>query len=440
MSADVTVRLPEIIGGGYGAFWRCRKRYRVLKGGKASKKSSTAALWYIVHLMKYADANLLVVRRTYNTHRASTLAQLKWATQVLGVSHLWSVSDAVPEMRYRPTGQKILFRGLDDPDKLASLTVERGVLCWVWVEEAFEIGREADFDKLDLSMPRGQLPPPLFKQTTLTFNPWSGTHWLKARFFDRPDGDTATFSTTYRCNEFLDDVDRRRYERMKREHPGLYRVAGLGDWGVAEGLIFERWQVESFDVRALPEPWKYIHVFGLDYGYSSDPTAFIAMAVNPLDKQIYIYDEHYEKRMLNTDIARMITKKGFAKERIRADSAEPKSNEELRRLGILRVRPAVKGADSIRSGIATLQEYTLHVHPACPHTAEELAAYTWDTRSDGSGVNRPVDRDNHLMDAMRYAMADVAHFHPEPPGIHTSRKPAGWGSGFRPQDFAGGWT
>lgn len=435
-----TVDLPAVVGGGYGEFWRCRARYRVLKGGKASKKSSTTALWYIVHLMRYHDANLLVVRRTYNTHKDSTFAQLKWAIRRLGVDDLWSCIEHPLEIRYRPTGQKILFRGLDDVDKLASATVERGVLCWVWIEEAFEIGSEADFDRLDLSMPRGKLPPPLFKQTTVTFNPWSGTHWLKARFFDTPSPDVRCFTTTYRCNEFLDDVDRRRYERMKTEQPALYRVAACGDWGVSSGLVFERWRVETFELKTLPEPWKYVHVFGLDYGYSNDPTAFIAAAVNPVDKRLYIYDEHYEKRMLNEDIAEMIKKKGYQKERVRADSAEPKSNEELRRLGIARIQPAVKGADSIRNGIATLQGYEMIVHPTCVHTIEELSAYAWDTREDGSGKNRPLDKNNHLMDALRYAMTDVRHFHPIPPDKQRKeRQKIGVMTGFQPRDFVGGW-
>ena len=436
----MTVELPAVVGKGYGAFWRTKARYRVLKGGKASKKSSTTALWYIVHLMRYRDANLLVVRRTYNTHKDSTFAQLKWAMARLGVSELWSCVEHPLEMRYKPTGQKILFRGMDDVDKLASATVERGVLCWVWVEEAFEIAAEEDFDRLDLSMPRGQLPPPLFKQTTLTFNPWSASHWLKARFFDRPSEDVACFTTTYRCNEFLDEVDRRRYEQMKTEQPRLYQVAACGEWGVSSGLVFERWRAEAFDPAALPQAWKYLHIFGLDYGYTNDPTAFIAAAVNPVDKRLYIYDEHYEKRMLNEDIAEMIRKKGYQKERIRADSAEPKSNEELRRLGISRLQPAVKGADSIRNGIAQIQGYEMIVHPACVHTLEELASYVWDKREDGSGHNRPLDQNNHLMDALRYAMIDVKTFRPVPPPEQKKKKPNRFtGMGFSPRELSGDW-
>ncbi|MBR3778515.1 MAG: PBSX family phage terminase large subunit [Clostridia bacterium] len=405
------VYLPDLIGGGYGAFWRCRSRYRVVKGGKASKKSSTTALWYIYHLMKYPDANLLVVRAVHRTHADSTYAQLRWAIRRLQVEHLWRAGREPLELTYTPTGQRILFRGMDNVEKLASTTVEKGYLCWVWIEEAYEIGLEADFDKLDLSVPRGELPKPLFKQTTLTFNPWDENHWLKSRFFDRHDSNVYATTTDYRCNEFLDDTDRALYERMRESNPRRYAVAGLGEWGHSEGLVFENWSVEEFPLRELHREGMR-HVFGLDYGYTNDPTAFIAAAVDEKAKRIYLYDEHYQRRMLNEDIAAMIVEKGYQKERIRADAAEPKSNEDLRRLGICRLQAANKGRDSVLSGIARLQEYRLVVHPRCVHTAAELRSYVWQADGrDGVYCNRPCDKDNHLMDALRYAMEDV----PRPP-------------------------
>lgn len=429
------IHLPEIVGSGYGEFWRCRKRYRVVKGGKGSKKSATAALWYICHLMQYPQANLLVVRQVGRTHLDSTFAQLRWAIRRLGAEAFWEATRQPLELRYRPTGQRVLFRGFDSAEKLASTTVETGYLCWVWIEEAFELTSEEAFEKLDLSVPRGQVPAPLFKQTTLTFNPWSKYHWLKKRFFDRPDPDVFTMTATYQCNEFLDEADRRRYEAMRRDNPRRYAVAGLGEWGVAEGLVFDRWRVEEFDVRQLPQPERWRHIFGLDYGYASDPTAFIAAAVNPAERLLYIYDEHYGRRMLNRDIADMLIRKGYGKERIRADSAEPKSNDDLRRLGIRRIVPAAKGQDSVRNGIARLQEYTMVVHPVCPHTAAELAAYTWETDGTGSGRCRPVDRDNHLMDALRYAMEDAVFFRP---GVARQGQPVP--AGIRPGDVQGGWN
>ena len=187
--------------------------------------------------MKYPESNLLVVRQIMNTHRDSTFAQLKWAQERLGVSHLWRNTVSPMEMVFLPTGQKIIFRGFDDVLKLASATVPSGFLNFVWIEEAFEIASEADFDKLDLSVPRGVIKPPLYKQTTLTFNPWSDTHWLKKRFFDSDSPDVSCFSTNYLINEFLDDTDRSVFERKKKTNRRKYEVAGLGNWGISEGLV-----------------------------------------------------------------------------------------------------------------------------------------------------------------------------------------------------------
>ena len=464
-SDKVKVYLPDIIGQGYGRFWNDKSRYRALKGGKGSKKSTTTALNYIYRLMKYPDSNLLVVRGVMNTHRDSTFAQLRWAQEKLQVAHLWNNTVSPMEMTYKPTGQKILFRGFDDVLKLASTTVSKGYLCWVWIEEAFEIGSEADFDKLDLSVPRGNVPEHLFKQTTLTFNPWSETHWLKARFFDSDKDNVSTYSTNYLCNEWLDSTDRAIFERMKETNYRKYTVAGLGEWGIAEGLVFENWEVLEFEADKLGESdnpsvsvadsslytrepsdtaWQYRHFFGLDYGYTNDPTAFIAFAVNPITKELFIYDEHYETKMLNSDIADMIKRKGYAKERIRADCAEPKSNDDLRRLGISRILPSVKGKDSVINGIAKIQEYKIYVKPSCTNTIMELGSYCWKKdKVTEAGLNEPEDRDNHLMDALRYAFYDVTFFHPQDPREKRRLTPSQRfekDNGIRADDFSGGWS
>lgn len=403
------IDLPAVVGKGYARFWAFKGRYRIVKGSRASKKSKTAALWYVMNMMKYSEANLLVVRKTFRTLRDSCFAELKWATRRLQVSHLWRFTETPLEATYTPTGQSIYFRGLDDPLKVTSITVENGYLCWLWIEEAYEIDDMADFDTLDESI-RGEVPAPLFKQTTLTFNPWSEKHWIKSRFFDKDDEDVLAMTTNYSCNEWLDETDKQMFERMKQDNPRRFHVAGLGEWGVADGLIYDRWRVEAFDIAEIlhgENGWKHTCVYGLDYGYANDPTAFIAAAVNVTDKVLYVFDEHYQTRMVNSEIAAMIKAKGCQKERIRADSAEPKSNEELRRAGVSRIRPAAKGKDSVMHGIATLQEYLIIVHPSCKSTVAELSSYCWDKDREGNGVNRPVDKHNHLMDALRYAMADV---------------------------------
>lgn len=426
------VRLSQVVGGGYEKFWNDKNRYRVLKGGKGSKKSATTALNFIYRIMKYEGSNLLVVRAVMNTHRDSTFAQLKWAQEKLGVAHLWQNSVAPLEMTYKPTGQKIIFRGFDDVLKLASTTVTKGYLCFVWIEEAFEIAKESDFETLDLSVPRGTVAKHLFKQTTLTFNPWSAKHWLKSRFFDIAREGVSTYSTNYLCNEFLDETDISVFERMKSQNASRYRVAGLGEWGVSEGLIFENFEEGILQI-SKSEQYKWRNFFGLDYGYSSDPTAFIAFSANPIDKIIYIFDEFYGTRMLNSDIAAKIKEKGYQKERIRADSAEPKSNEDLRRQGIVRVLPSVKGKDSIINGIMGIKEFKIIVNPCCHNTLNELSLYRWDTKSEVGNI--PLDCDNHLMDAMRYAFFDVKNFHPEGRMVLVGGEP----TGLTHNDFKGGW-
>lgn len=427
------LKMSQIVGGGYEKFWNCKKRYRVLKGGKASKKSTTTALNFIYRLMREEESNLLVVRQVMNTHRDSTFAQLKWAQEKLGVSHLWNNTVSPMEMVYKPTGQKILFRGFDDVLKLASTTVSKGYLNLVWIEEAFEIAEESDFDKLDLSVPRGKIPPPLYKQTTITFNPWSEGHWLKKRFFDNPSPITETFSTNYLDNEFLDETDRQVFERMKKNNPRKYAVAGLGEWGISDGLVFENWQIAK---KKIPpdDDYKWKSFFGLDYGYTNDPTAFVAFAANPLDKEIYIYAEFYKRKMLNSHIAQKIKEMGFSKERIRADCAEPKSNDDLRRLGIGRITPSQKGRDSILNGIAAISEYRIFVDPCCVNMIRELSTYAYSDKSNERGQRMPKDSDNHLCDALRYAFEDVKFFKPKKNSILEDGEAT-----ISNQDFNGGW-
>lgn len=402
---NIRVSLPSKIGKGYGTFWRFKGRYRVCKGGRGSKKSTTTAMWIIYNMMKYPLANTLVIRRVFNTHKDSTYTQLKWAVNNLGVNHLWHFSKSPLEATYKPTGQKILFRGLDDPMSITSITVEVGHLCWCWFEEAFQVMNEDDFNKIDMSI-RGELPKGYFKQITLTFNPWSEKHWLKKRFFDNPDKNTLAITTNYTCNEFLGDDDRDIFNTMKEKNIRRYKIEGLGEWGIAEGLVYENFEVIEFDPKEVSKRPGVTSHFGLDFGYTNDPTAFIALLVDKVKFEIYVFDEIYKKAMTNKDIYSEINYKGYSKEKIIADSAEPKSIEELRRLGLKRIRAARKGPDSILFGIQKLQDYKIYVHPKCENYIVEINNYVWDTK-DGKIMNKPIDDYNHLMDAKRYATENM---------------------------------
>jgi len=395
--------LQKIIGKGYKEFWETKKRYRIVKGGRGSKKSTTSSLWFIYHIMKYSASNLLVIRKIYKDNKDSTFAQLKWAINRLGVSQYWSVHISPLEIIYNPTGQKIMFRGLDDPMSISSITVETGYLCWVWFEEFYQIKNEQDFNMVDMSI-RGKLPDGLFKQITGTLNPWNDKHWIKARFFDNPDRDTFVLTTSYKVNEFLGADDRALFEKMKINNPRRYSVECLGNWGVAEGLVYDNWVEKEFDKDEIIKTHPKIEsAFGLDFGYTVDPSAFIASLVDVGSKTIWIFDEFYKRGMKNNDIADMIKLKGYSKEEIVADSSEPKSIDEIEGYGITGITGARKGKDSILNGIQFIQQFYIIVHPKCVNTLFELENYSWSTRN-GIMINKPIDDYNHILDALRYSL------------------------------------
>jgi len=402
----LNISLKKVVGKNYNKFWHFKGRYRIVKGSRASKKSKSTALWFITNMMKYPDANALVIRKTFRTLKDSCFTELKWAINRLCVQEFWKVTESPLEMTYLPTGQKIYFRGLDDPLKVTSITVEVGCLCWMWIEEAYEIMKESDFDMLDESI-RGEVPEGLFKQITMTFNPWNEHHWIKKRFFDvKNDPDILAITTNYLCNEWLDDADKKVFETMKKNNPRRYRVAGLGDWGIVEGLVYENWEEKAFSLEEIRQTKGIKSAFGLDFGYTNDPSALWCGMIDLQSKTIYVFDEMYKTGMSNEAIEKEITRMGYRKERIRADSAEPKSIDRLRELGISNITAARKGKDSVNNGIDFIQDFKIIVHPRCVNFLTEINNYTWDVDKFGKKLNTPIDDFNHLMDAMRYALED----------------------------------
>lgn len=401
---QVIVHLPSIVGKHYGEFWRFKGRYKAVKGSRASKKSSTQSLKVITEIIENPNVNWLVVRKVERTLRDSCYAQLKWAIHRLKVDNFFKCSTSPLEITYKPTGQKILFRGLDDPLKVTSITVEVGSLCRLWIEEAYEITSEDAFDRLDESI-RGQLPEGMYHQVVLTFNPWSDRHWLKKRFFDEPSKNVLAITTNYMCNEFLSEADLVLFEEMKK-NPRRYRTAGLGEWGIVEGLVYENWEERVFDVHEISIRPSVRSAFGMDFGYVNDPSTLFCGLVDTVAREIYVFDEMYEKGMSNEDIKDRVSEMGYSKERIKADSAEPKSIAYLRKAGLTRIRAAKKGPDSIRAGISIIQDYKIIIHPRCVNFITEISNYTWDKDKFDNAINKPIDDFNHLMDAMRYAMEE----------------------------------
>lgn len=403
------IKIKDVIGKNYDLFWNDKHFYRVVKGSRGSKKSKTIAINMIYRIMKYPESNLLVIRRVFNTLRNSCRADLIWAINRLKVNHLWRVPKGEHTLTYLPTGQQILFAGLDDPLKLTSITVAQGYLNFVWIEEAFQIEKQEMFETLEESI-RGILPPHLFHQITLSFNPWSEDHWLRKRFYNDTyereyiDDLIYAITTDYTMNEFLDEVTLKRFEEMKIKRPNRFRVAGLGEWGIAEGLVYNNWEVLEFDpVKLLRSDFSLEAAFGLDFGFTNDPSAFIAVIVDLRNKRLFIFDEFYKKRLLNNEIAEEIKIRGYSKDEITADCAEAKSIEEIRSYGISRIKQSSKGKGSVNQGIQYIQQFDIYVHPKCTNTIMEFKNYVWEEKN-GITLNKAADNYNHLMDALRYAL------------------------------------
>ena len=399
------ISLQDTVGKNYADFWNCKKRYRICKGSRGSKKSKTTALNMIYRLIEYPLSNGLCVRRYSNTLRDSVYSDLKWAIHKLGMDDYFDCTVSPMQITRISTGQKILFRGLDDGLKITSISVDYGVLCFVWIEEAYELSNEDDFNKLDMSI-RGEVPEGYFKQITMTFNPWSATSWLKPRFFDTPDADVFTKTTTWECNEWLDDADKNIFLKMKANNPRRYRIEGEGEWGIAEGLIYEKVRFENFDIEAVRTIPGIKAAFNLDFGFT-DPNAFVCEMVDNANMKIYVFDEWYRTGVTNKIIAQAIKDKGYGGQRIICDSAEPKSIAELQEEGI-KAEPSRKGRDSVNHGIQLIQNYEIVVHERnCPEFKKEIQNYCWETDKNGRPTDKPDHEFSHGMDSMRYGVSKV---------------------------------
>ncbi|MFC6178082.1 PBSX family phage terminase large subunit [Weissella sagaensis] len=397
-------KLPEMVSGAYAPLFNSKMRYIAYKGSRGSGKSEATATKVIYDIVTKPYVNWLVLRRYANTNRQSTFTLLQKVANRMGVGNLFQFNGSLPEITYKPTGQKILFRGADKPLSITSISVETGNLCRLWVEESYQLELEEAFNTVDESM-RGIINDPNgFYQTVLTFNPWNEHHWLKKRFFDEKTkvANSLSLTTTYKDNPFLDQDYVNSLLEMTKRNPRRSRVAVYGDWGIAEGLIYENTVVEQFDIK---EVIKGAHVVrGMDWGFGPDPTAFIELAVNTKTKDVYIFNEMYKQHMLTNDILKWLLNNGYQRAEIRADYASggDRMIQELRNKGIPHMTRAHKY--EILFGVTYLQDFKIHVLPKCQHTIKELNAYVYDKNKQGEWISKPVDRDNHLMDSMRYAV------------------------------------
>lgn len=355
--------------------------------------------------LKYPKRKGLVVRKVSNTLRESIFALFK---SVLSDWQLYeeckvNKTDMTIEL---PNGSIFIFKGIDDPEKIKSIANIDDII----VEECTEIDM-ADFDQLDLRL-RSQNP---YLQIHCMFNPVSKSNWVYSRWFK--DGyneeSTIVLHTTYNDNKFLPQSYLDTLNEMARNNPTYHKIYALGEFATLDKLVYTNWIEQPFDyMEVLRNSNKSKAIFGLDFGYTNDPTAFIGLVLDQANKKIWIYEDFQKKGLTNEDISNEIADLGYRKEVISCDSAEPKSIEELKRYGLNRVRPALKGRDSIINGIQLIQQYQVIVHPKCLNVLDELRNYTWvKDKTTGEYINRPIDTYNHSLDAFRYAvMTEIGGF------------------------------
>ena len=365
-------------------------RYEVYYGGAGSGKSVFIAQKLILKALS-GKRKVLVIRKTLNSQKDSCWRLMLEQLEDLCIRHLCKVriTDYAIEM---PTGSVLLFKGLDDAERIKSIV---GITD-IWIEEATELTEE-DFDQLDLRLRARAKDLQMF----VSFNPISKVNYVYRKWF--ADGvhvgdDTLIVKTTYKDNKFLPEEYIQSLEKRIHTNPTYYKIYALGEFCSLDKLVYSNWRVEDFEP---PKDGKL--VVGLDFGFTNDPTAIVASIVK--GDEIYVFKEYTGTGKTNQQIADIITNMGFSKSVIIADSAEPKSVAEIRRCGINRIRESQKGKDSIIHGIQRLQGYTIIVHPSCENIITELENYSWiKDKATGEYTNRPIDMFNHSLDALRYSL------------------------------------
>lgn len=369
------------------------KRYNVYYGGAASGKSHFVAQKLTYKLLTHRR-KLLVIRKVGRTLKDSVFQLF---TDILSQWKLMSyctINRSTLSISL-PNGSIILFKGLDDGEKIKSIT---GITD-IWCEEATELAYD-EYTQLDLRLRAitGNL------QMYCTFNPVSKANWVYNHWFvGQQPSNTFVLHTTYKDNKFLPQQYIDALQAMEKTNPTYYRIYALGEFCSLDKLIYPNWRQSM-----LNETPSGTLIVGLDFGYVNDPSALIVAYADVESKKIYVVDEVYKTGMLNDEIATLIKYKNLQKEIIIADSAEQKSIEEIKRLGISRIRPAVKGQGSILQGIQRLQQFEIIVSPQCQNTIIELQNYSWQKdKSSGEYTNQPIDTFNHALDALRYAIQAV---------------------------------
>lgn len=366
-------------------------------GGGSSGKSHGVIQKVVLKALKdwKYPRRILWLRKVQSTIKDSLFEDVKDCLINFGIWDmcLWNKTDNKVEL---PNGAVFLFKGLDNPEKIKSI---KGISDIV-MEEASEFTLN-DYTQLTLRLRERKH---VNKQIFLMFNPVSKLNWVYKYFFEHgePMKNVMIRQSSYRDNKFLDEMTRQNLELLANRNPAYYKIYALGEFATLDKLVFPKYEkrlINKDELRHLPS------YFGLDFGYVNDPSAFIHSKIDVKNKKLYIIEEYVKKGMLNNEIANVIKQLGYAKEEITADSAEQKSIAEISSHGITRIRPAMKGKDSIISGIQYLNQFDIVIDERCFKTIEELDNYTWKKdKNTGEYYNEPVDTYNHCIDALRYSV------------------------------------
>lgn len=366
-------------------------------GGASSGKSHGVFQKIVIKALKdwKKPRKILVLRKVGATVRDSVFADVQATLSYFGILNMCKINMSAFRIEL-PNGAEFIFKGMDNPEKIKSI---KGISDVV-MEEASEFTLD-DYTQLTLRL-RDKAHKQ--KQIYLMFNPVSKANWVYNAFFVKKPKNTVVYQTTYKDNRFLDALTRENIEELANRNEAYYKIYALGEFATLDKLVFPKYTKALLNKDDLRQITSY---FGLDYGFINDPSAFMHVKIDDDRKRLYVVEEYVKKGLTNDKIAESITALGYAKEPIRADSAEKKSNQELRNLGIGRVIDVKKGAGSVMQGIQYLLQYEWIVDERCVKTIEELENYTWKKdKATNEYINEPVDSYNHCLDAIRYAIQD----------------------------------
>jgi phage terminase large subunit len=370
---------------------------QIIYGGASSGKSVAIAQRDIFDIIN-EPRNFLIVRKIADTLRASVFEERKKVIQSWGLSKFFRISVSPMEITYLPTNHIMVFRGLDDVEKIKSIVVPNGVITDLRVEEATET-KSSDIGELERRM-RGLST--VLKRTVLSFNPTFRNHWIAKEHFNSRNikfalnDEKLIFRTNYKSNRFLTNQDKRRIESYTGYQGQVYRD---GLWGVLGDLIFNNWSIS--DISGINyDTTRY----GIDFGFSSDPAAIIKTGYEKKKKELYIQNGIYIYGGTN-DVLAAKAKPICGNNPVWCDSAEPKSISELRNQGENRISayPVKKGKDSVWHSIQWLQQQNIIIDKGCTDVIDEFSQYQWAKNKNGETLTEPVGVNDHLIAALRYA-------------------------------------